>query len=66
MTMKRILTIILIFICFNSSAQKAQRIAYVDMNYILENIPEYVDAQSQLDGKVRSWQVKLDGLSTEI
>ncbi len=66
MTMKRVLTFILIFICFSSFAQKAQRIAYVDMNYILENIPEYVEAQSQLDSKVKNWQVKLDGLSAEI
>lgn len=64
--MKRVLTIIIIFICFSSYAQKAQRIAYVDMNYILENIPEYVEAQSQLDTKVKSWKTKLDDLSTEI
>lgn len=66
MTMKRVLSIIIIFICIGSFAQKGQRIAYVDMNYILENIPEYVEAQTQLDSKVKSWQVKLDGLSAEI
>ena len=48
------------------SAQKPQRVAYIDMNYILENIPEYRNAQSQLDSKVKSWQEKLDGLSAEI
>ena len=48
------------------SAQKPQRVAYIDMNYILENIPEYRNAQSQLDSKVKSWQEKLDGLSSEI
>jgi Skp family chaperone for outer membrane proteins len=36
------------------------------MNYILENIPEYNDAQSQLDSKVKKWREKLDGLSEEI
>ena len=36
------------------------------MNYILENVPEYVNAQSQLDTKVKSWQKKLDVLSSEI
>ena len=27
------------------NAQQNQRIAYVDSDYILENIPEYADAQ---------------------
>ena len=48
------------------SAQKPQRVAYIDMNYILENIPEYRNAQSQLDSKVKKWQEKLDELSAEI
>ena len=48
------------------SAQKPQRVAYIDMNYILENIPEYQNAQSQLNSKIKSWQEKLDGLSAEI
>ncbi len=48
------------------SAQKPQRVAYIDMNYILENIPEYQNAQSQLNSKVKTWQEKLDGLSAEI
>ena len=47
-------------------AQKPQRVAYIDMNYILENVPEYVNAQSQLDSKVKTWQKKLDVLSDEI
>lgn len=64
--MKRGVIILLICIYFNSFAQKGQRIAYVDMNYILENIPEYVEAQSRLDSKVINWQQKLDALSSEI
>ena len=64
--MKRVLIVILIFISCNSFAQKGQRIAYVDMNYILENIPEYVNAQSRLDSKVKGWQLKLDVLTNEI
>lgn len=60
--------LIIVFICFNFivNAQKPQRVAYIDMNYILENVPEYVNAQSQLDTKVKSWQKKLDVLSNEI
>jgi len=64
--MKRILFVLIIFISAVSYAQKAQRIAYIDMNYILENVPEYVNAQSKLDEKVKKWQSKLDELTGEI
>ena len=44
-------------------AQKAQRIAYIDMEYILENVPEYLEAQNTLDSKVTKWRSTLDKLS---
>ena len=44
-------------------AQKAQRIAYIDMEYILENVPEYLEAQNTLDSKVTKWRSSLDKLS---
>jgi len=66
MTIKRVLFILIFSIGFASFAQKAQRIGYIDMNYILENIPEYQEAQSGIDSKVKTWQQKLDGLSGEI
>jgi len=66
MKMKRVLIILTILVHFASFAQKGQRVAYIDMNYILENVPEYVDAQSKLDDKVKTWQQKLDVLSNEI
>jgi len=47
-------------------AQKPQRIGYIDMEYILENVPEYNEAQSRLNVKVATWQQKLDGIKREI
>jgi len=47
-------------------SQKAQRIGYIDMDYILENISEYQEAQSQLDAKARSWQNEIDEKEREI
>lgn len=66
MSVNRVLIIVIICFSFVAKAQKPQRVAYVDMNYILENVPEYVNAQSQLDTKVKTWQQKLDALSKEI
>ncbi|MEY4108120.1 MAG: hypothetical protein RL181_2462 [Bacteroidota bacterium] len=37
----------------------AQRIAYVDVNKILENVPEYVTAQSELDGLAARWRQEI-------
>ncbi len=47
-------------------AQKAQRLAYIDMAFVLENIPDYIKAQSQLDAKVKSWQRRLDKENNDI
>lgn len=66
MRVTRVLLFVLLGFGFVLSAQKPQRVAYIDMNYILENIPEYRNAQSQLDSKVKKWQEKLDELSSEI
>ncbi|CAM1342489.1 OmpH family outer membrane protein [Tenacibaculum aestuarii] len=57
---KSILSIVLLLIASITVAQKNQRIAYIDMEYILQNIPEYLDAQNALDAKVEKWKTKLD------
>ncbi|MGB5668516.1 MAG: OmpH family outer membrane protein [Maribacter sp.] len=41
-------------------AQRGVRIAYVDMEYILENVEEYRDASEQLDAKVQKWKVEVE------
>ena len=45
---------------FGSYAQKSQRIAYIDMEYILENLPEYIQAQNTLNDKIAKWKKNLD------
>jgi len=49
-----------------SFAQKAQRLAYIDMAFVLDNIPEYNKAQNQLDSKVKAWQRRLDREKNDI
>jgi len=63
---KRILIIILALSTQLSFSQKAQRMAYIDMAFVLEKIPEYIQAQNQLDTKVKSWQKRLDRESDDI
>jgi len=57
---------ILILVTQLSFAQKAQRIAYIDMAFVLENIPDYIKAQNQLDTKVKSWEKRLKREKDEI
>ncbi|CAM1334751.1 OmpH family outer membrane protein [Tenacibaculum aestuariivivum] len=60
MMKKNFISIVLLFITSSIIAQKSQRIAYIDMEYILQNIPEYFEAQNSLDAKVEKWKTKLD------
>ena len=52
--------ILLILVSTSINAQKGQRIAYIDMEYILKSVPEYITAQNSLDAKVTKWKANLD------
>ena len=41
-------------------AQKPNRIAYIDMEYILANVPEYQEASVQLEQRVMQWKTELE------
>jgi len=56
---KKIVTIVALFLV--TSFTFAQSFAYVDTEYILENIPEYKDAQKELDKLSIEWQKQLEG-----
>ena len=63
---KKILIVILTLVSITGFSQKAQKIGYLDMEYILENVPEYKTAQSKLDAKVNNWNGKLAKIKNEI
>lgn len=50
----------LILTGFTAKAQQTVRIGYVDMEYILENVPEYQEASAQLDNKVQQWKQEIE------
>lgn len=50
----------------STSTAFAQRFAYVDSEYILRHIPEYVSAQKQLDALSVQWQEEVDSRFAEI
>merc|ERR1711977_525928 len=60
------LSLILLSFGFSAQAQRGARIGYIDMEYILENVPEYKEAKTQLDGKVQRWKKDIEKKTKEV
>lgn len=63
--MKKLILISAIFFALGFGAV-AQKYAYVNTDYILGNIPEYADAQTQLDELSIQWQKEIEVKFAEI
>ncbi len=63
--MKRQILIILALLAGVFSVQ-AQKFAFVDTDYILSKIPEYNDAQAQIDDLSAQWQNEMEAIYTEV
>lgn len=61
--MKRQLLILIMILAGTGQqmmAQKPNRLAYIDMEYILANVPEYQQASAQLEERVQQWKAELE------
>lgn len=63
--MKKIIVFALFFFGLTFTSQ-AQKFAYVDSQYILDNIPDYQMAQDQLNELAKKWQKEIDDKIVEI
>lgn len=63
--MKKLVLMLLLPLMF-ALAGKAQKFAFVDTQYILENIPEYRDAQDKLDKLSIEWQKEIEAKFAEV
>ena len=63
--MKRQILIILALLAGVFSVQ-AQKFAFVDTDYILSKIPEYNDAQAQIDDLSAQWQNEMEAIYAEV
>ncbi len=57
---KVLIVLVTVLLSSYSFAQRGVRIAYVDMEYILENVEEYRAATEQLETKVQKWKVEIE------
>jgi Skp family chaperone for outer membrane proteins len=54
------LLIIICMISATSFSQRGVRIGYIDTEYILQNVPEYQEASTQLEAKVQKWKSEIE------
>lgn len=64
---KSFLLLILLLVSLTSQAQsKGVKIGYIDMDYILENVPDYKEASIQLEQKAQKWKQDIEVKKNEI
>ncbi len=63
---KNVLLFAFVMLSLTSIAQKAQRIGYIDMEYILQKVPDYNEAQTKINEKAQVWQNEIESKQQEI
>lgn len=61
-----LLTLLMVIGIAMAKAQGNQKFAYVDTDYILQNIPEYGDAQEEINQMSVNWQKELKTLRDKV
>ncbi|POY38320.1 hypothetical protein C3K47_02670 [Solitalea longa] len=64
--MKRIVLTLIVILCLGAFAAKAQKIGYVDTEYVLKHMPEYAAAQKQVNDLSEQWQKEIDKKFDEV
>ncbi len=64
--MKTKVFLLLSFVAISLQAQRGVRIGYIDMEYILENVVEYQDANAQLNSKVQKWKIEIEQKKSKV
>lgn len=62
--MKRVFIIFLLF--FAAGYAQAQKFGYIDSEYILKKMPEYQEAQKELDRLAQQWQKEIEEKQNEV
>jgi Skp family chaperone for outer membrane proteins len=61
------ITILALSAVFQANAQsRGIKIGYIDMEYILQNVPDYSEAKSQLEQKAQKWKQEIETKKVEI
>jgi len=64
---KYFLTLLAFIFAFQMNAQgRGTKIGFIDMEYILQNVPDYAEAKSQLEQKAQKWKQDIEAKKVEI
>ncbi len=50
----------------SQSQTKGTKVGYIDMEYILQNVPDYTEAKSQLEQKAQKWKQEIEAKKIDI
>ena len=50
----------LLTLSLGANAQRSIKVAYIDMEYILDNVPEYKEASTQLETRTQKWKSEIE------
>ncbi|TAF60064.1 MAG: OmpH family outer membrane protein, partial [Flavobacterium sp.] len=61
------ISILLLSLVLEANAQsRGVKIGYIDMEYILQNVPDYTEANNQLEQKAQKWKQDIEAKKIEI
>jgi Skp family chaperone for outer membrane proteins len=61
------ISILVLSFVFQANAQtRGVKIGYIDMEYILQNVPDYTEANNQLEQKAQKWKQDIEEKKVEI
>ncbi len=62
-----VISILIISLGFKATAQsRGIKIGYIDMEYILQNVPDYAEAKTQLEQKAQKWKQDIEAKKVDI
>lgn len=65
--MRNLFFLLLLTVSLTAGAQtRGIKIGYIDMEYILQNVPDYTEANNQLEQKAQKWKQEIDTKKAEI
>lgn len=67
--MKKHILLLVAFVVVSSTVHAQSRgvkIGYIDMEYILQNVPDYTEAKNQLEQKAQKWKQEIEAKKNEI
>jgi Skp family chaperone for outer membrane proteins len=66
-TMRKHFLLLLLAVSLTAGAQtRGVKIGYIDMEYILQNVPDYAEANNQLEQKAQKWKQDIEAKKNEI